>query len=234
MSTRIIGKDNSQGFTLIGWWNAGAATGIPQPFCPSSPLSLLEDGPSEEQLAIEAPPQHSDLNAVWTVKIEQATQQAHTKGFNEGELAGAESANLAMKPVLEGLAKSIAGFASLRRGIRSEAEQDLVKLSLAVAKKILHRELTVDPGALAGVVKAAVANINAHEIESIQLNPKDAAAIGDLITSAGLPPNARIIPDPNLKTGDVLITTSRGQLDAGVSTQLSEIERGFVDRLEGR
>ena len=71
-------------------------------------------------------------------------------------------------------------------------------------------------------------------MDSIRLNPKDAAALGDLLASAGLPSNAQVIPDPNLATGAILITTSRGQLDAGVSTQLNEIERGFVDRLEGR
>ena len=154
--------------------------------------------------------------------------------IREGEHAGTEKANLAMKPTLEGLAKSIAEFASLRRRIRSEAEQDLVKLALAVAKKILHRELTVDPGALAGVVKAAMANIDAKEVDSIRLNPGDAAALGDLISAAGVQANAQIIADISLTTGAILITTSRGQLDASVSAQLNEIERGFVDRLEGR
>lgn len=234
MSTRIIGRQSAQTIATIGWWNAEGPSGIPQPFCPSSPPSLLEDGSGAEQLTIEPPTLHSDPSEDWAVRLEQATQQGYAKGFSEGEQAGEKRANLAMKPVLEGLSQSIAGFASLRRRIRNEAEQDLVKLSLAVARKILHRELTVDPAALAGVVKAAVQNINAQEVDSIRLNPKDAAALGDLLASAGLPSNAQVIPDPNLATGAILITTSRGQLDAGVSTQLNEIERGFVDRLEGR
>lgn len=234
MSTRIIGKEQAQSIAQIGWWKSERSTGVPQPFCPFPAPTLLEDGPDEDQLILDAPAQHSDPTAEWTIKIEQASQQSYAKGLREGEHAGTEKANLAMKPTLEGLAKSIAEFASLRRRIRSEAEQDLVKLALAVAKKILHRELTVDPGALAGVVKAAMANIDAKEVDSIRLNPGDAAALGDLISAAGLQANAQIIADISLTTGAILITTSRGQLDASVSAQLNEIERGFVDRLEGR
>ena len=218
----------------IGWWNGDTCTGVAQPFCPSSPPTMLDDGSGGEQTTIEARPQNPDQGAEWAARLDQAAQQGYTKGFSEGDRAGAERANIQMKPILEGLAKSIAEFATLRRRIRGEAEQDLVKLSLAVAKKILHRELTVDPGALAGVVKAAVANIDAQEVDTIKLNPVDATALGDLVASTGLPPNVRIIADPSLATGAILITTSRGQLDASVSAQLNEIERGFVDRLEGR
>ncbi len=234
MSTRIIGKEQAQSIAQIGWWNSERSTGVPQPFCPSAAPSLLDDGPGEVQLMIDPPAQDSDPTAEWIVRLEQASQQGYAKGLLEGERASTEKANLAMKPTLEGLAKSIAEFASLRRRIRSEAEQDLVKLALAVAKKILHRELTVDPGALAGVVKAALANIDAREVDNIRLNPKDAAALGDLVSTAGLQPNAQIIADLGLTTGAILITTSRGQLDASVSAQLNEIERGFADRLEGR
>ncbi len=40
-----------------------------------------------------------------------------------------------------------------------------------------------------------------------------------------------LIADPSLRVGDVIFETSQGTLDASIESQLSEIERGFADRL---
>jgi flagellar biosynthesis/type III secretory pathway protein FliH len=40
-----------------------------------------------------------------------------------------------------------------------------------------------------------------------------------------------IASDASLKPGDVIFETAHGQLDASVSTQLREIERGLADRV---
>jgi flagellar biosynthesis/type III secretory pathway protein FliH len=40
-----------------------------------------------------------------------------------------------------------------------------------------------------------------------------------------------IAADASFKPGDVIFETPQGQLDASVSTQLREIERGLADRV---
>ena len=227
MSTRIIGKDQALAIANIGWWTAKVGDCIPRPYFPAPPSPLLDD---ESEIVLR----ETNSAAEMEQNLEQAHKHGYTIGMADGERVGSERANHAIKATLDGFAGSIAEFVNLRRLIRHEAERDLVKLSLAVAKKILHRELAVDPVALAGVIKAAVSEIEAREVEKIRLNPKDALAMGDALSAAGLPPNAQIIQDASLAPGAILIETSRGQLDASVSAQLNEIERGFVDRLEGR
>ena len=135
---------------------------------------------------------------------------------------------------MDRMAASIAEFATLRSRIRQEAEQDLVRLSLAVARKILHRELTVDPQSLLGVVKAAIEKIEMREVQRIRLHPNEWKAVHPALESMGLPPSVEIVSDGSLERGSVLIDTVRGELDGSVYTQLQEIERGFADRLEKR
>ena len=43
-----------------------------------------------------------------------------------------------------------------------------------------------------------------------------------------------LTPDPSLKPAEVFFETSQGILDASVETQLREIERGLIDKLERR
>lgn len=201
---------------------------------PSPPPEILNDN-------LEAAPPLEDLTPVVVEntfeqeeRLEMAKQLAYSLGLADGERAGLEKAELEMKPVLNRMSQSIAEFATLRRRVRQEAEQDLVRLSLAIAKKILHRELSVDPHALAGVVKAALETIELREIKKIRLHPKEVEVIRSGLVSAGLPPEVEIIADGGLERGAILLDTVRGELDASVNTQLLEIERGFVDRLEGK
>ena len=71
-------------------------------------------------------------------------------------------------------------------------------------------------------------------MKKIRLHPKEVEAIRSGLVSAGLPPEVEIIADGGLERGAIFLDTVRGELDASVNTQLLEIERGFVDRLEGK
>jgi flagellar biosynthesis/type III secretory pathway protein FliH len=53
-----------------------------------------------------------------------------------------------------------------------------------------------------------------------------------LLEQGGAPKNLVLTPDPNLKPAEVFFETAQGVLDASVETQLREIERGLIDKLE--
>ena len=53
-----------------------------------------------------------------------------------------------------------------------EAAADLVELSLGIARRILHREFSVDPAALEGLVGGALQKLAAQEICRIRVHPE--------------------------------------------------------------
>jgi flagellar assembly protein FliH len=162
-------------------------------------------------------------------ELEQRPKQAYQKGFAEGQTTGAQQSAAKIEPALARLAESLRELASLRRKYLLEAEADAVKLAVAVARKILHRELSVDPESLLGVVKAAFERVDARDIHRIRLNPEDQPIVQAHLAAAGVPPQIELIADASLERGGVVIETSRGCLDASVASQLKEIERGLVD-----
>jgi flagellar assembly protein FliH len=162
---------------------------------------------------------------------EQRVREAHAAGIREGESRGRNQAAAELRPVLERLAHSVEETASLRPRLRREAETDLVRLSLAIARRILHRELAIDPHALRGVVMAAFERLNGQEVSRVRIHPDLAAPLTESLRALGGPSPPEVIADPLRDRGVLIFETSRGNLDASLETQLQEIERGLADRL---
>jgi flagellar assembly protein FliH len=165
--------------------------------------------------------------------FEQRLQDAQQIGFDAGHAAGRQSLTGEVEAMQVKFARGIGELTGLRLRSRREAEQDVVSLALAVARRILHRELTMAPEALLGLVKAALDKLEAREVHQVRLAPEDAGMVRQFLEQLGLPQRVEVAADPSLGRGGVIIESSRGLLDASVDTQLSEIERGFAD-LVGR
>jgi len=163
--------------------------------------------------------------------VEQRLQAAHRQGFEEGEAAARQRSAALVEAMQKTLARSIEEVTGSRLRYRREAERDVVALALAVARRILHRELTVAPEALLGVVKAALDKMEAREVQQVRVSRQDAPLLRQFFEQMGAPQRIEVIADASLAPGGVKLESSRGLLDASVDTQLSEIERGFADLL---
>jgi len=165
----------------------------------------------------------------------EAEMQAQLQtAYRQGEAAGAQTATERLTGPLASLGTVAQELAGLRPRVRAEAEQGVVNLAIAIARRVLHREISTDPAALLGLVKSAGARLNARELNRLRVSPKDSASIQEHRDRIGLPPGLEIAADPALVPGSAIFETARGELDASVETQLDEIERGLADRLRRR
>jgi flagellar assembly protein FliH len=169
-----------------------------------------------------------------------ATQaaEAYRRGRAEGEAAAArlaeERAAALAAPVLANFGALVQELASARRQLRQEAEESLVELALAIARRILHRELAIDPEAILGLVRSGFDRLNARELYRLRLAPADAEIVARRRGELGIPQAVEIAPDATLPAGSAIFETARGELDVSLQTQLEEIERGFADVLARR
>ena len=165
----------------------------------------------------------------------EAAAQNLRAAFEQGRLAGlaAGEAQAAkhLDPVLAVLRQTIADVGGLRPRLRQEAERDLVELAIAIARRVLHREIATDPEAILGLVKSAFDRLNARETHRLRVSPGTAAILGEYRERLGMPLSLEIVADAKLEAGGAVFETSRGELDASVGTQLAEIQRGLTDRL---
>jgi flagellar assembly protein FliH len=163
-------------------------------------------------------------------RLPEAERQGRDAGRKEGESKALEQYEAA----LERMTRSAEQMASLRARLRREAEHDVVQLSLAIARRVLRRELSIDPDALAGLVRTALERVELRETQAVRVHPSGAPHITALLERIGGPTRIQVSPDASLEPGALILETQRGQLDASIHVQLEEIERGFADRLNRR
>lgn len=177
----------------------------------------------EPALALE------ELRARHGAELEAARHEAFRKGVEEGRRQGAAQ----MEASLARLARSIEEIAGLKPRLRAEAERELVAVALAIARRILRRELHVDPDAVLGLAKAALEKASLREVAEIRLHPSHAAPVRSHLARIGAPEAIRVHEDASLEPGAVIVETARGAIDASLETQLDEISRGLADALQG-
>jgi flagellar assembly protein FliH len=199
----------------------------------AEPPAWRRVSPSEAIAGEGHPVPSNDSDTRNTADIEERLAASHRRGFEEGQVSGRQSVAGQVEAMQMRLARSIEEVTGARLRYRREAEQDVVGLALAVARRILHRELTVAPEALLGLVKAALDKMEAREVHQVRVSREDAAMVRQFFEQMGLPHRIEVVADPSLLPGGVILESSRGLLDASVETQLSEIERGFADLVRG-
>jgi flagellar assembly protein FliH len=181
----------------------------------------------------ESQPDYTAQIAQLQRQAEQRVKDAHAAGMKEGEATGRNRAAAELQPVIERLSTAIEEIAGLRPRLRREAESDMVKLSLAIARRILRRELAVDPDALHGLVLAALEKLQGQEICRVKVHPSLAASLTACLRKGLSGATVEVLADASAQPGTVVFETGRGNLDASVESQFQEIERGLTDRLRG-
>jgi flagellar assembly protein FliH len=160
-----------------------------------------------------------------------AIDDAYKRGLADGEERSAEKAQREVAGITERVSRSIESLATLRARLRREAEQDLIKLAMAIARRVLNRELSIDPESIHGLVKVALDRLLAKEVSRVRVHPDHEEAVRRALHQREPSRQIPVTADHTLRFGDVIFETSQGSLDASVETQFKEIERGFADRM---
>jgi flagellar assembly protein FliH len=161
----------------------------------------------------------------------QALEQARREAFDQGVATGRKDAEQQILPAFEKMARNLAELARLRESLREETLHDLVRLATLIAARVVHREIVIDPDALAGLVKASFSKLQSREISRVRMHPSLESLVRKCLEQCGSPKNLVLSADPALNPGELFFDTSQGLLDASVDTQLREIERGLIDKL---
>ncbi len=165
--------------------------------------------------------------------LHQLQQRADTDRRNAheaGRRQGDQEARAELQPVLERLNASIAEIVGMRADLRRRAERDVVQLALLIAKRVLHRQLSVDEDALTAIARVAFERLTRSESYTLTVHPRFAPSVAAAVP-ASQAARVEIRPDPNCAQGALIIHSAEGVIDASIDVQLEEIQHGLTDRL---
>jgi len=192
----------------------GAATAAPSPAMPSR-----DEGPSsvsEDQLAA-------------------GLLRAHEEGIRQGEQNARDEYAQSLAQERAKVAEALRNFDGQLSDYYSRVEVEVVKLSLAIASKILHREAQVDSLLVAALARVALEKLHRNTRALVRVRPEESSAwrqyFAQSMEQSVMP---EVVEDSAVSAQSCVLETDLGSTELGIETQLKEIENGLFDLLAQR
>lgn len=139
------------------------------------------------------------------------------------------------KALLE-MEQNLLDIREVRDRVMREVEQDLLRLSVRLAEKILGREIDKDNKAIVNIVATALVNARQQEKLTVRINPADVQIVEkeiENVTPSGKIRYLDFVADPRVSIGGCMIESEVGTIDARLETQLRILERALLAQSEG-
>lgn len=158
-------------------------------------------------------------------------QTAYQNGYLQGENAGIQKAEFRVEEAMRRYGESILELSKLRSSLFAQVEREVVRLSLEVAKKIVHREIQADRDIIQTLVRVALSHAAEKSAVTVHLNATDYNYIltqrTELAQSEGR--DISLLADKSIERGGCLIQTECGEIDARIEEKFREVERAFFE-----
>lgn len=207
----------------------------------AAPTALVEEPPPEEAFEAVEIPVEPEIVAEAQLPPQISEEELDRKiqlAFNSGLTEGKNQSEESMAGLCKTLSEAVDSVTTLREKIMREAEEDLLRLSLSIARKIIQQEVSHDRRILAKLVSEAVRNTSEHEEIVIRLNPEDHKVVSSntrvYLADVGNQRRMSLKADDCIPLGGCVVDTETGTIDARFEAQLEEIynklteERGMV------
>lgn len=163
-------------------------------------------------------------------RLETIEEEARKSGHDAGYAAGLEAGRAEIERRAAQLERVLASLAQPLSHLDGEVEQELVELVMAIARRLIRRELKASPGEIIGVVRDSIAALPIGERQvSVQLHPDDAALVREAFGGRDTGPACRILEDPSMGRGGARVSTDISVIDATLETRVNRV----FDRLLG-
>ena len=199
--------------------------------CTPEKILLENDEPGGVRNSRNKSQKASDMDRVketFAKKLRLAEQAAHDRGLSDGIKKGRELQKNEALQTIQALTGIISEIAELKKNILENAEEQIIQLSLAIAEKVLHLEVTTNRKVIQSVLKEAIKNMVDRENMKIRVHPQDFQYMmeikADFLQNFDGIKNIVFEKDDSIQRGGATIETLFGEVDARMDQQFNEIK----------
>jgi len=166
----------------------------------------------------------SSPSVLTAAKLEALQEQAHKEGYEAGYAEGRKKGEAEVRAQADRLKNVFNALANPLEQLDTTIQEELVALSIAIARQIIRRELKADPGHMMGIVREALNQLPlANRTIQIRLHPDDAATLRGMLTLDDKSQRWELVDDPALSRGDCRVVSETSQIDATLERRLTAI-----------
>lgn len=180
-------------------------------------------------------------------EVKNIEKEARNKGYNNGYQKGKEEGITAgkkevlqrQKEVLEEisttknlLSQIVEGAQKEREKFLERNEEEILNLSISVAKKIIGEEIATNKKVIFSVIKSAVDKLKERDKITLRVNPADLETINQfkekVMYLQSKVSEVKYFPDESVEKGGVIVETSYGVIDATIDAQIKELKKTLI------
>ena len=154
-------------------------------------------------------------------------KQAFEQGYKEGERIGKQMGERMVSTAVQRYDRSVHELAALHRSLREAMEKEAVRLALAVARKIIQREVSMDQDLIAALVSVALKRLQGQTGITVRVSAHDHSRLDTSLRA--LNASVKLTEDQALERGDFVLDSIQTHVDGRVAGQIETIGRALLD-----
>ncbi|MGQ9629606.1 MAG: FliH/SctL family protein [bacterium] len=158
---------------------------------------------------------------------EDLKRESYDRGLREGREEGIRLGKGELAELNQQMETILESAREKRKEVLEGLEEEIVRLALAIAEKVVRADVRIDKNAVLNVVREAISKINERDNVRIRVHPLDVENVRAhkdwFFETIGSPRNVEVLDDPSIQPGGCIIETGFGGVDARVDTQLKSI-----------
>ena len=185
----------------------------------SQPANAISSWPSAFEVAEAAAPANDEESGQAADRDEDAAPERRRKDTLIDELIprADEEAAAALK-------QALGEFAETRMRMLARAEQDLVQLVETICRRVLAREVSLDPRLVHGLVREGLTALGESDQVTVRLGPffaEVAHEVSDYLSSSAV--QAQVVVDDTKGLYGCTIETTLGEVDESLEARLAAL-----------
>ena len=154
-------------------------------------------------------------------------KQAFEQGYAEGERIGKEMGEKMVAAVVKRYDTSVGHLAQAHKSLVEAMEEQTVRLALEISRRIVQRELTIDPDLVTALAAVALKRVANHQSLTLRVSRQDFGRVR--VAVANINPAVTVKDDATLERGDFVIDSAQTHLDGRVGSQIDAISRSLFE-----
>jgi len=147
--------------------------------------------------------------------------------YERGRQSGIAEVEAQLSKASQSLATACSEINSLKEQMLQRSSDDMLRLVLAIAERVVQGELTINPEVIARTVQQAIQVAVSAEEFRIKVNPDDLEMVQErkplFVASLSGLSHIEFLADPTVTRGGCVLESALGRVDATLEAQLEAI-----------
>lgn len=170
-------------------------------------------------------------------EAQQLRKKAFQEGYQEGVASARQDMQADMSKTLQECEQMLEEARNTKMNMFRSCEADMLRVCMAVAKRIIASEVTTNPNVVYSILQEALSYIDQPDNLTLYVNQRDLETVLELMQTNSLSDIGNkaaldVQVDNRISPGGLRLDSEVGTVDARMETRLANVEKAFQEVLQ--